>query len=75
MQTIYTEAEPSINQQFVVVKLKYEYIGHDNDPIQTPQSAMIDATDSDTDDGYFPLLETENGDEVIITPIVQKQNN
>lgn len=74
-QTIYTEAEPSINQHFVVVKLKYEYFGHDNAPIQTPQSAMIDATDSDTDDGYFPLLETENGDEVIITPIVQKQNN
>lgn len=41
---------------------------------RTP-TAMIDATDSDTDDGYFPLLETENGDEVIITPIVQKQNN
>lgn len=26
-QTIYTEAEPSINQHFVVVKLKYEYFG------------------------------------------------
>lgn len=73
-QTIYTEAEPDIHQHFVVVKLKYEYFGHDNAPIQTPQSALIDATDSGTDDGYFPLLETENGDEVIITPIVQKLN-
>ena len=35
---------------------------------------MINAQDSDEDDGYFPLLETEDGDEVIITPIVQKQN-
>lgn len=74
-QTIYTEAEPDIHQHFVVVKLKYEYYGEDNAPIQTPQSAMIDAQDSDEDDGYFPLLETEDGDEVIITPIVQKPIN
>lgn len=73
-QTIYTEAEPDINQHFVVVKLKYEYFGEDNAPIQTPQSAMIDAQDTDGDDGYFPLLETEDGDDVIITPVVQKQN-
>ena len=26
-QTIFTEAEPSINQHFIVVKLKYEYFG------------------------------------------------
>ncbi len=73
-QTIYTEAEPDIHQHFVVVKLKYEYFGEDNAPIQTPQSAMIDAQDFDDDDGYFPLLETEDGDDVIITPIIQKQN-
>lgn len=73
-QTIYTEAEPDINQHFVVVKLKYEYFGEDNAPIQTPQSGMIDAQDTDGDDGYFPLLETEDGDDVIITPVVQKQN-
>lgn len=72
-QTIYTEAEPDIHQHFVVVKLKYEYFGENNAPIQTPQSAMIDAYDFD-DDGYFPLLETEDGDDVIITPIIQKQN-
>lgn len=73
-KTIYTEAEPDILQHFVVVKLKYEYFGEDNAPIQTPQSAMIDAQDTDGDDGYFPLLETEDGDDVIITPIIQKQN-
>lgn len=28
-QTIYTEAEPDINQHFVVVKLKYEYFAQD----------------------------------------------
>lgn len=73
-QTIYTEAEPEINQHFVVVKLKYEYFGEDNAPIQTPQSAMIDAQDTDTDDGYLPILETEDGEEVIITPVVEKHN-
>lgn len=74
-QTIYTEAEPDIHQHFIVVKLKYEYFGNDYAPIQTPQWAMIDAQDSDDDDGYFPILETEDGDEVVILPIVQKQNN
>lgn len=73
-QTIYTEAEPDIHQHFVVVKLKYEYFGEDNAPIQTPQSAMIDAQDTDTDDGYLPILETEDGEEVIIIPVVEKQN-
>lgn len=29
-QTIYTEAEPEINQHFVVVKLMYEYFGEEN---------------------------------------------
>lgn len=28
-QTIYTEAEPDINQHFVVIKLKYEYFSQD----------------------------------------------
>ena len=72
-QTIYTEEAAEINQHFVVVKLKYEYFGHDNAPIKTPQDAMIDATDTDDDDGYFPLLETEDGADVIVTPIVQKK--
>lgn len=36
---------------------------------------MIDATDTDEDDSYLPLLETENGDEVIITPIIDKRDN
>lgn len=29
-QTIYTEAEPEINQHFVVVKLMYEYFGEED---------------------------------------------
>lgn len=74
-QTIYTEEATEINQHFVVVKLKYEYFGEDNAPIHTPQEAMIDAADTDDDDGYFPLLETEEGDELVIIPIVQKNNN
>ena len=71
-QTIFTEAEPDIHQHFVVVKLKYEYFGDDNAPIMTPQTAMIDAQDTAKDKGYFPLLETEDGNEVIITPVIQK---
>lgn len=71
-QTIYTEEATEINQHFVVVKLKYEYFGEDNAPIMTPQEAMIDAADTDSDDGYLPILETEDGEEVITTPIIQK---
>lgn len=72
-QTIYTEAEPDIHQHFVVVKLKYEYFGDDNAPMMIPQQAMIDATDTDTDWGYMPLLETEDGNEVIIQPVIEKK--
>lgn len=35
---------------------------------------MIDAVDSDDDTGYMPLLETEDGSEIIIQPVVKKQN-
>ena len=70
-----TFEEPDIHQHFVCIKLKYEYFGEDNAPIKTPQDAMIDATDTDEDDSYLPLLETENGDEVIITPIIDKRDN
>lgn len=73
--TISTEEAPEIKQHFIVVRLGFEYFGEDNAPIQTPQQAMIDASDTAEDDGYFPLLETEDGDEVTITPVVQKQNN
>jgi hypothetical protein len=34
-QTIYTEEESDINQHFVVVKLRYDYYGDDNAPIET----------------------------------------
>lgn len=71
-QTIYTEAEPEIRQHFVVVKLKYEYFGDNDAPVLIPQQAMIDALDTDGDDDYYPLLETEDGNEIIINPIIQK---
>lgn len=73
-QTIDTYDEPDIHQHFVCVKLKYEYFGEDNAPIKTPQDAMIDATDTDGDDSYLPLLETEAGEDVIITPVISKEN-
>ena len=72
-QTIYTEAEPDINQHFVVVKLAYEYFGYDYAPIKTPQQAIIDAADYGNDKGYYPYLITEEGELVTITPVVRKQ--
>lgn len=73
-QTIDTFDEPDIHQHFVAVKLKFEYFGDDNAPIKTPQEAMIDASDINEDDGYLPLLESEDGNEIINTPIIQKDN-
>ena len=73
-QTIYTEAEPDINQHFIVVKLQYRYFGDDDAPLNIPQSANIDAVDTAEDDTYLPLLETEYGSTVEITPVVKKQN-
>lgn len=72
-QTIYTEAEPEIHQHFVVVRLKYEYFGEDNAPMLIPQDALVDATDSDGDDSYDPVLITEEGDEIIVRPTIHKQ--
>ena len=72
-QTIHTTWNPDINQSFVVVKLAYRYFGYDNAPLMTPQQAMIDATDTDTDRGYLPVLETEDGEEVIIQPVIEKK--
>lgn len=41
-QTIYTEAEPDINQHFVVVKLRYQYFGDDdNDPILSSEDESL----------------------------------
>lgn len=71
-QTIHTSEDEDIHQHFIVVKLAYEYFGDDNAPITTPQQAMIDALDTATNDDYLPLLETEDGDEVVITPAVEK---
>jgi hypothetical protein len=72
-QTIDTYEEPEIHQHFVCVKLKYRYFGDDDAPVKTPQDAMIDASDNDGDDSYLPLLQTEEGDEVVITPVIEKR--
>lgn len=41
-QTIYTEAEPDIRQHFVVVKLRYQYFGDDdNDPILASEDESL----------------------------------
>lgn len=37
-QTIYTEAEPDINQHFVVVKLRYRFFGADDAQVQTNET-------------------------------------
>ena len=77
-QTIYTEEEADIRQHFVVVRLGYEYYagGDDNAPILLPQDAMIDATDTDEDEGYMPLLETEDGAAIpIVEPVNEKASN
>lgn len=72
-QTIYTESEPEIHQHVIVIRLVYDYFGDDYAPITVPQQARIDAADSDDDSGYLPLLETEDGDDIIIQPVMQKQ--
>lgn len=71
-QTIHTTWNADINQSFVVVKLSYRYYGDDYAPLNTSQLALIDATDTAADRGYMPLLETEDGDEVIIQPVIEK---
>lgn len=40
----------------------------------TPQPVMVDAVDDGTDKGYDPILTTEDGDMVVITPVVMKQS-
>lgn len=73
MQTIYTEEETEINQHFVVVKLAYRYFGDDDAPLFIPQEAAIDVLDTDTDKGYYPLIETENESIITILPVIDKQ--
>lgn len=71
-QTIYTEEDEEIHQHFVTVRLHFDYYGSDDEPLHVPQNAMIDGYDTDTDKGYDPLMETEDGDILIIQPIVEK---
>lgn len=71
--TIYTEYEPDINQHFVVVKLKYRYYGDDDAPMNIPQAAYVDAIDTDDNEDYTPLLETETDDVVFVQPVMQKK--
>lgn len=75
-QTIFTEEEKEINQHFVVVRLRYEYFGDDNDPMIIPQPAYIDALDTDDDDSYLPLLITEDGENAVeVVPVnIKKQS-
>lgn len=68
-QTIYTEEEPEIHQHFVVVKLRYRYYGDDYAPMNTSQEALVDANDTSTDKGFTPLLQTEDGETVVIQPV------
>ena len=42
--------------------------------LMTPQPAMVDAADDGTDKGYEPILTTEDGDIIVIQPVVQKNN-
>lgn len=72
--TIYTEAEEDIHQHYIVIRLGYRYYGDDDyDDIITPQEALLDAMDEDEDDGYLPILTTEDGEDVSIVPAHLKQ--
>ncbi len=74
-QTIYTEEESEISQHFVVVKLKYRYFGDDFAPLNTHQEAFVDTTDDRSDRGYEPILETGEGEVLVIQPIIEKSTN
>ena len=71
-QTIYTEAEPETNEHIVVIRLRYRYYGNEDGEITIPQGAAIDAYDTADDDGYQPLLVTEDNGIVEHTPINPK---
>lgn len=73
-ETIHTTWDTEINQSFVVVKLAYRYFGDTDAPLIIPQQAMIDVTDTDTNREYYPLLETEEGNEVVVQPVMKKSN-
>ena len=73
-QTIYTDEEADIHQHVIVIRLAYEFFGDDCEAVTVPQQAYIDATDTDNDSCYMPLLETEYGVEVVIQPVMQKKN-
>ena len=73
-QTICTEEAEDINQHYVVVCLKYKYFGDDYAPLNIPQVAVIDATDTDGNVGYLPILETQDGNTPVTQPVMKKQN-
>ena len=73
-ETIYTEEEAEIGQHFVVVKLRYRYYGDDFAPLTVPQYAFVDASDSEGDKGYEPIIETDEGEVLVIQPIIEKSN-
>lgn len=65
-QTVCTEAEPAINQHFVVVKLVYEYFGEDDAGLNIPQAASL------LDESGFLTVMTEDDDIPVTTPIRNK---
>lgn len=44
-ETIRTVEEPEIRQHFVVVKLRYDYFGDDNAPLNIPQYGILHASE------------------------------
>lgn len=72
-QTIQTSEEADIHQHTVEVRLGYSYYGEDYAPLTVPQEAQLDVMDGGEDDGYYPLLEGQDGEEIVITPVVRKE--
>lgn len=75
MQTIYTEEEGDIHQHFIVVKLAYRYFGDIDAPLSVPLDALINAREPDLENGYAPILQTEDGVPISILPSIKKITN
>ena len=70
-QTIMTDADEETHQHFVVIRLYYRYYGDTDAPLNIPQESLIDAYDFDDKSDYSPLLETEDGNDVVIEPVIR----
>ena len=58
----------------MVVKLRDRYYGDDFARITIPQTAFVDASDSEGGKGYEPIIETDEGEVLVIQPIIEKSN-